>query len=166
MILGIRGDYTSLNDVKDNENNPFVKYLVLSEKFVLKRFQEDEASKLIEKENKELSKVGLEIGKRRKIRTSPYTQLYWGKEIDFMKLSPTTLRILFYIFYRKVEYGRDSIVTSPKHISEELLISKSSTYTSFLELINNKIIDKRAENVWWINPAYFYCGDRINIKTK
>lgn len=166
MNYGIKGDYTSLSEVEEKPRNPFVNYLVFNEKFVLKRLKDDEITKQLKEENKELKEVGLEIGKRKRVRTAPFTQLYWEKPIDYRNLSPSALRIVFYILYEKLEYGRDTVMIAPKHLMDELGLSKSSVNSSLLELINKKVLDIRIANIWWINPANFYCGDRMNIKTK
>lgn len=175
--FGIIEKYSSINDIVTKTQNPFLEHLVISERTVLKRFKRGEAImtakmnnlseiNVLTKQERELNKVDLSIGKLVTKQTSPFVLLYTDKTIDYKELSGVTFKILFFIIYEKLSLGSDFIIMDSKELVERLDISRNSAYTGILELVNNKIIDKRNDYNWWINPNHFYCGNRLSINTK
>lgn len=177
MDFGVIGKYNSINEIKERDKNPFLEQLVISERIILKRFKRGEAVvtdkiskiediKSLTKQNKELVKVDLNIGRLVRKQTSPFVLVYTDRVMNYRELSGTTLRVLFYIMYEKLSLGNDYVVMDSKELVDKLDISRNSAYTALLELVNNKLIDKRNDYNWWINPNYFYCGNRLSINTK
>lgn len=174
---GIVADYDTMNDIKDKEINPFLIYLRVSRNVTIRRFKEAEPVRTekitnfteiikLTNQNKDLEKVDLTIAKMKKKQISPFVFVYTDIKFDYKELSGIALRVLFYFIYEKLHRGCDFIITNPKDLSENIGISKSSSYDVFVELCNHKIIEKRNDSVWWINPNYFYTGNRLLITTK
>ncbi len=175
--FGISSKYTSINDIASKNQNPFLEHLMINQRTVLKRFKRGEAiitdkvshSDKVEELNqqqKELYKLDLSIGKLVYKQMSPFVLIYTDKVIDYKKLSGVTFKLLFFIIYEKLSLGNDFIIMDSKELVEKLDISRNSAYTAILELVNNGILDKRNDYNWWINPNYFYCGNRLSINTK
>jgi hypothetical protein len=168
--------YTSIKQVSSKSSNPFLESISTKTKTDLKRLKTSDiisdrdldtntAKDIIDK-NKELGKIEMGIGKLRRKQTSNFVILYYDKEVDFYNLSGTTLRVLFYIMYKKLAIGVDFIVLDSKDLMENLNINRNSAYESILDLLNAGIIDKRNDYNWWINPEYFYRGNRMFVTTK
>lgn len=177
MELGIQSPkYTSIKQVKNKDSNPFLESINPKIKTDLKRLKTkdiiydkdltpDKAKEIVN-QNKELGIINMGVGKLRKRQTSNFVILYYDKEIDFFNLSGTTLRVLFYIMYRKMAIGVDFIVLDSKELMEKLNINRNSAIEAILDLLNADIIEKRNDYNWWINVEYFYRGNRMFVTTK
>ena len=169
--------HVSINDAKEMKQNPYLEHLNVNERVTLKRFKRNEAV-ITEKikdydivqeltnQNRKLTEVDLGIGKIKRKTTSPFVIIYTDQVIDYMGLSPLCLKVLFYIFYERIDLGKDYIIINPRELVEKLKISKNSAYGIFVELLNNNIIRKRNDYTWWINPNYFFSGNRTKIYSK
>lgn len=176
MEFGVLGEYESFSDIKDKEINPFIETLKINERFSFKRFKRGEAvlsnkisrneSIELTKQNNKLNQVDLGIGKIESRQSSPFILLYLDQAISYKDMNAITLKVFMYIIYEKTYIGCDYVVMNIKDIIDHLEISKASAYNSMFELVKYKVIERRNENVWWINPAYFYCGNRLSINTK
>ncbi len=172
-----RNNYTSVLDIVKRDTNPFVEHLKINERITFKRFKRGEAvitdkvqdiqqiTELTE-ENKRLGNLDLGIGKLKTKQTASFVLLYVDKNLHYKNFTGITFRILFYILYEKLSLGSDYIIMDANELVAQLNISKSSAYTSILELVNADILDKRNDYNWWINPNYFYRGNRLSINTK
>lgn len=175
--FGIKGEYQSILEIEKKDKNPFLIDLKVTDKVTIKRFKQDEAVKTdkitsydrireLTNQNKDLGKEDLTIAKMKKKQSSPFIFLYTDTRINYKRLSGTSLKVILYIIYEKLTFGVDYIIMNPDDLVTNVEISKSSSYNSIIELTNHKIIDKREDCIWWINPNYFYTGNRLLITTK
>lgn len=167
----------TFSDIKDFKKNPFVEELVINKTTTLKRFKkgeviinEDESLSIkdreeLTKENEELKSIGLEIGKI-KIRQKANFVLLYIPIFKYKSLSEISFKIWFYIIESKLNLGQDKIILGIDECCEELNASRPTITKGLVELVKNKIISKQCDNVWWINPNYFYAGNRLKINTK
>lgn len=174
--FGIRNYYKSFKEVSAREENPFLQSVNNKIRTNLKKVKSSEiisdpdlnkeTVKHVLDENDKLKDVDMRIGKIKRKQVADFTLLYFDNKIDYIDFSAAALRIVFFIMYEKLALGMDFIVIDPKEISRVLKINKNTTYDALLELINARVIDKRNEYNWWINPNYFYRGNRLLISTK
>ena len=66
----------------------------------------------------------------------------------------------------RINLGSDAIIFSIDELCKELKSTRPTVTKGIIDLVSNNIICKQLENVWWINPAYFYAGNRLKIRTK
>lgn len=179
--LGIKPSPFEINsfaEVIKTDDNPFLDNLVIDKKLVLKRFKTgevvmpdegqitNEESKRLTEENKNLNDVGLTVAKKQYKQRASFVLIYNNPMVNYKALSEASLKMLFFIFERKVGLGLDFIVLSVNECCTELNLSRPTITKGFVELIRNKLISKREDNVWWINPNYFYAGNRLKILSR
>ncbi len=175
--FGIQGDYTSIKDVTKKDKNPFLhninqntrinlRKVKRSESYINNKLRDINKSNDLKEESKELRKLDLDIGKIQHKQTSPFVLLYTDMNSIYNRISGSTAITLLFILEQKVGLNSDVIVINPQELVERLGVNLKTSYNIFLELINNKLIDKREDSVWWINPNYFYSGNRLDIRTK
>lgn len=158
---------THLEECTAHDENPFLNTITFNSKTVLKKVKRnDNVPENILNDDKELNKIGFGIGKTKEKQKANFLLLYLDDFIPFENLSNSTLRVVFYMLKYKVGLNQDIIVVSVKELESKMNLSRPSITKAFIELINNNIIAKRDANVWWINPTYFYSGNRLNIRTK
>lgn len=175
ITINSANSYRTYSDIPDKGDNPFIETLKVNIKLKLSRYKKDEVinneegtlniekQKELEEEQKRLKEVGVEIGKLVTRKSSSFVFIFNSPIISYDKLSLATFKILFYIFDEKIMFNKDYIVISIKECCIKFNLTLPTVCKSFLELENNKILSKRLDNVWWINPNYFYVGDREKI---
>jgi len=177
-MLGIieqQGNYRTYSDIPDNSDNPFIEVLKVNTKLKLSRYKRNEIinneagtldvekQRELEEEQKRLKDFGVEIGKLVVRKKSSFVFLFNAPIINYKELSLPTFKILFFILDEKIEFNRDSIIISLKECCIKFQLTLPTVCKSFTELVNNKILSKKYDNVWWINPNYIYVGDREKI---
>lgn len=177
MNFGIRETIESFSDIQDFDKNPFIEELVINETNVLKRFKKgeaviDEANTLsleeinkLTKEHEEIQTKGLEIAQVKTRQKAEFILLYIPM-FDYKNMLEISFKILFFIIERKINLGNDSVILSINECCIELKSTRPTISKGFVDLVNKKILAKKYDNVWWINPNYFYAGNRLRIKTK
>lgn len=77
-------------------------------------------------------------------------------------LSDTAMRLYMYIIH-SLDAGKDFIRINPEHYQKKNRVKDGRTYKSATkELIRyNFIVNTEFDNVYWINPNLFFCGNRI-----
>lgn len=170
-----KSPYKNYSDIPDSNNNPFIQTLKVNTKLKLSRYKRDETINNeegtididkqleLEKEQERLKQLGIEIGKLVTRKSVSFIALYNAPIFNYSSLSLPSFKILFYILDEKVHFNRDYVVLSIKECCIKFDLTLPTVCKSFTELANNKIISKRLDNVWWINPNYFYAGDREKI---
>lgn len=168
----------SFKELKESDLNPYIEEIKFKSQTILKRFKKGEAvisetSNLdfeeiqsLTLQNTALNLKGLSLGKIKEKQIASFILLYTDLKMNYKKISSVTLKTLLYILYEKVNLGCDYIILTPKELIENLQLSKNNSYDVFVELVNNKILYKRTDSVWWINPNYFYAGNRLKIIRK
>lgn len=175
-MFGINNDqHKNYSDIPDNVNNPFIETLKVSTKLKLSRYKKDEIinneegtidhnkQKELEEEQKRLKELGVEIGKLVTRKSSSFVFLFNAPIFNYRNLSLPAFKILFYIIDEKIMFNKDYIVISIKECIIKFDLTLPTVCKAFTELSNNKILSKRLDNVWWINPNYIYIGDREKI---
>jgi len=180
-MLGIKNsifDISTFGEIKEIEVNPFLEELRIDKHLVIKRFKKgevvipeqieisDEESKHLTAENEELKVKGLEIAKRVYKQKAAFVLIYSNPIIDYKSLSESSFKIFFYILDKKLSLGIDYIVMTIPECCLELNMTRPTITKGIVELVKAKMIYRRADSVWWINPNYFYAGNRLKIDTK
>lgn len=168
----------TFGEIQDSTSNPFLEELHVDKRIVLKRFKKGEVivpdesnitlqhSEELSKENEKLKEIGLEIGKRQYKQRATFVLLYSQPILNYKALSEASFKVLFFIIDKKLSLGIDYVILSIPECCVELEMSRPTISKAFVELVNQKLIAKRADGVWWINPNYFYAGNRLKILTK
>lgn len=86
-----------------------------------------------------------------------------GLYLHIAQLSPTSKALYLHIQYN-LQYNKDYIHLDPNKVMNEAEIGSLNTYKKCLkELVTNLIITPTlCNNVFWINPVFFFNGSRIN----
>jgi hypothetical protein len=170
-------EINNFSEIPDNDKSPFVEELQINTTKVLKRFKKGEVildehenlsfqeSKSLTIQNEKLKLKGLEIGQIKVKQKAEFVIIYTNN-IPYKNLSEVSFKIFHYILDKRISLGSDMIILSIEDCCEHLKFTRPTVAKGFVELVKNKIIAKRCENVWWINPNYYYAGNRLNIKTK
>lgn len=181
MEIGIRSsifDVDSYNQIKDLDSNPFLENFHVDKHMVLKKFKKGEVvipdiveipyaeSEELTKENELLKKKGLEIAKRVYKQRADFILIYRNPLLNYRDLSEAAFKIFFLILDQKLSLGIDYIVMDISECCLELGLTRPTITKGIVELVKNKIIYRRTSSVWWINPNYFYAGNRLKILTK
>lgn len=182
MELGIKTslfDVASYGEIKEADDNPFLEAFHVDKQIVIKRFKKGEVvipeiadipieeSMELTKENELLKKKGLEIGKRHYKQKADFVIIYRKPHIlNYKDLSEAAFKIFFLILDSKLSLGIDYVVMSLPELCVELGMTRPTISKGMVELVRNKLIYKRTDTVWWVNPNYFFAGNRLNIKTK
>lgn len=181
MEIGIKAsifDIDSYNQIKDTDSNPFLENFHVDKHIVLKKFKKGEVvipdlveipieeSEELTRENDLLKKKGLEIAKRTYKQKADFVLIYRTPLLNYRDLSEAGFKIFFFILENKLSLGIDYIVMDIPECCVELGLSRPTIAKGIVELVRNKIIYKRTNSVWWINPNYFYAGNRLKIMTK
>lgn len=168
---------TSYNEIVEVDKNPFIQELKIDKRIVLKRFKKGEIvdneqgnlplseAKALTEENEQLKDKGVEIGKRINKQRAKFILLYNEPLLDYRNLSEISLKMLFFIFERKLNLGNDTVLLSINECCTELNASRPTVTKGFVELIRAKLLAKKYDNVWYINPCYFFAGNRERIMT-
>ncbi len=172
-------DISGYSEIKDIELNPFLEEFHVDKQLILKRFKRGEVvipelvdipieeSLELTKENELYKTKGLEIAKRHYKQKADFVIIYRKPHIlNYKDLSEAAFKIFFFMIDKKLSLGVDYVVMSVPELCLELDMSRPPITKALVELVRNKIIYKRTDTVWWINPNYFYAGNRLNIKTK
>lgn len=180
MKLLIKNNVEEINnfsEIPDNDKSPFVEELHINTTQVLKRFKKGEVvldvnesisyqeAKNLTIQNENLKQKGLEIGQV-KIKQKAEFVIIYTNNIPYKNLSEISFKIFHYILDKRISLGSDIIILSIEDCCEHLQSTRPTVTKGFVELVKNKIIAKRCDNVWWINPNYYYAGNRLNIKSK
>ena len=178
--LGINlysSNITSYTEIMETNKNPFIQELKIDKRIVLKRFKKGEIvdneqgnlplkeAEALTKENEDLKDKGVEIGKRIHKQRAKFILLYNEPLLDYRNMSEIGFKILFYIFERKLNLGNDTVILSIAECCTELNTSRPTVTKGFVELVRNKLLAKKYDNVWYINPCYFFAGNRERIMT-
>lgn len=168
----------TFGELQDSSSNPFLEELHIDKRIVLKRFKKGEVilpeendistehSEELQKENEKLKEIGLEIGKRQYKQKASFVLLYSQPILNYKELSEASFKVLFFILDRKLSLGIDYVILSIPECCVELSMSRPTITKAFVELVNQKLLARRTDGVWWINPNYFYAGNRLKILTK
>lgn len=167
--------YKNYSDIPDSIDNPFIETLSINTKLKLSRYKKNETInneegtidlkkvKELEIEQERLKGLGIEIGKLVTKKSISFVFMFNTPILNYEKLSLPTFKILFYILDEKLYFNKDYIIISIRECCLKFNLTLPTVCKSFTELVNNKILSKRLDNVWWINPNYFYVGDREKI---
>lgn len=177
MELGIKPDrVVSYKDIVEYDRNPFLEHLNINSTTTLKRVKKDKLInnednsiskkevKEISKNNDELKQVGLEIGIVKTKQMADFVLIYLP--FPYSRISEIGFKIFFYLLENRINLGSDAVVFSMDELCKGLETTRPTVSRGIVDLVNNNIICKQLENVWWINPNYFYAGNRLKIKTK
>ena len=103
------------------------------------------------------------------VETDPVTKLYVNsdKRLHINKLSGQSSKLFLWIMYT-IDSGKDYLWINKERVMLELGISSINTYKkSIEELVLHQIIHiTSVKDTYWINPAYFFKGDRSGKYSK
>ena len=171
-------DVINFSDIKDIEKNPYLDHLVINTYTTLKGFKSGEVVmpdeidlppeeiKRLTEDNKDLKKKGLGYAKRQTKQSASFTIVYNNPHLNFRDLSGCALKIIHLIWEKKLAIGSDFVVLDVNECCVELSVTRPTVVKAFVELVRNKVLHKRNDYNWWINPNYFYAGNRLKINTK
>jgi hypothetical protein len=93
-----------------------------------------------------------------------YTKFYVSSFSRLMNLSPSSLRVLFYIM-TSVKPLSTSIILNPPDVCEACQFSPSTYINVITDLLDNKILAKKLGSVieFWFDPNIFFNGNRLRI---
>lgn len=104
-----------------------------------------------------------------------YPQVKWNKTTThkqgILTLEPISIKVLMWISM-SLQYNHDIIYINRKRVMEECNLSKPTVVKAMTELqTKGFIIYSGIRSLYWINPEYFFAGNRIkkyseNIKHK
>lgn len=144
--------YDNFHESKLKEN-PFLKELVI------------EVSRREDKSSYKLTADGTMLPNTFEQERQNSTKLYLSTALTeiSLKLSGNGLKMLFYIITH-LQPGTDYIKLHPTYYMKRNSIKSIKTYkTAVKELIKEKLIEKTGfEYVYFINPAYIFCGSRLH----
>lgn len=92
-----------------------------------------------------------------------YTKLYTTTDIRLLlgSLKPSSSHVLLWI-QQTIDYTKDYVFIDRDRASKELNLSLNTLKISIESLVDNNIIyPTRIQSVYFINPNYFFKGDRI-----
>lgn len=97
------------------------------------------------------------------VETDPITKLYTNsnKRLEVNKLPPQASKMFLWIMYT-IEAGKDYLWINKERVMKEMDISSINTFKKCIEeLVSHQIIHVTAiKDTYWINPTYFFKGDR------
>ena len=98
------------------------------------------------------------------LEATPFCRVYSDAErrLSMVELTPRGKDLLLWIMY-ELELNKDYVWIPKKRYMRESRISAVNTYKAALnELIRaNYIVATVVSNVYWINPHYFFNGNRV-----
>ncbi len=121
-------------------------------------------NKLAFKNQYKKDKEGKYVSLEKEVEYTPICKLYIlpdnRKEIAL--LSARAKELLMWIMY-EVDAGKDYLWVNKVRYMDEMSISSYTTYsTAVNELMGGGFVSRaNVKDVYWINPAFFFRGDRI-----
>ena len=106
-----------------------------------------------------LNPVTLELEKE------PMTKVYSSPILRKIIMGlPNKAKEMFLFLMYDCDYGKDYIWINRERYMEETGITASNTVVSSLKILHaqNIIIPTIYKDVYWLNPAYFFKGDRVS----
>jgi len=98
----------------------------------------------------------------------PYVKLYANQVSFLRRISIPAIHVFSYII-ENLKCKQTNIVLEPTILAKELNYKTDrSIYNGILDLVKEKVIaraytGKRATPTYWINPTFFYNGNRQNL---
>lgn len=100
------------------------------------------------------------FNKKRTDKT-PFIKVF-TETTTWLDIMPPITRVLFY-FLKQLEYKKNTVRISRAKCIKEAKICMRTLDNSIVGLIEGGCIKETGEkNVYWINPVYFYKGDRLD----
>ena len=100
----------------------------------------------------------------KEVEKTPYSKLYCtsGRRLIINQLSPRTKELLLWLMF-EIESSEDFIWINKQRYMQENNISSINTYKEAVkELVRYAFLSPTIiTDVYWINPSYFFKGDRI-----
>lgn len=140
--------------------NPFVRELIILANEVVEEKHLFEARSYTDN-------VFVTAGEKRKLNfileKQAYTKIYvsasFRKQVAGLK---NCTKSLFLWLSYEIKPSKDYIVLNVDRYKKESDVTHNTMMVGIIELINNSIIGKtKFDNVYWINPAYFFSGNRM-----
>lgn len=101
------------------------------------------------------------ISKKKRTDKTPFVKVF-TENMEWLDVMPPITRVLFY-FLRQMEYKKNMVRISRAKCIKETQISMRTLDNAIIGLISGGCIKETDEkNVYWINPSYFYRGDRLD----
>jgi hypothetical protein len=98
------------------------------------------------------------------IEQEPYVKVYnrKGYYLHVATLAHTTKSLYLYILYH-LQQGKDYIHLNPAKVMEQIMVKDITTYRKCLQdlTIHMFVTPTLCEDVFWINPVFFFNGSRI-----
>jgi hypothetical protein len=93
-----------------------------------------------------------------------YTKFFVSSFSRLMTLSPSSLRVMFYMM-TSVKPLSTSVILNPPDVCEACQFSPSTFINVITDLLDNKIIAKKLGSSieFWIDPNIFFNGNRLRI---
>lgn len=144
----------------DLGRNPFIRDLVILANEIIESKELFEAKSYTDG-------VFVSVGEKRSLSfilekqayTKFYTSAKYRKQIASFK--GCTKSLFLWLSY-EIKPGKDFVVLNCKRYEKENGVVTNTLKVALYELINNDIIgETKIQNVYWINPAYFFSGNRM-----
>lgn len=141
--------------------NPFLAGMNIKTNKVLKKVA---PTKMIiyDTEKGRIEKTDVVYASEKNVDKAGYVKFFLGFFPVIGRLSKGGLRLLIHMLHNELKYENDKVILDLESSCQLAgFNTHNQYYTAVNELIDNKIIARSPTRyVYWINPSFFYFGDR------
>jgi len=156
--------YNKLKNFDSNETNPFLESLITTIQVGNRNIIAGSANKLLV--NKKTGEVEAHtvFMKNQKVDKNNFIKIYVQDLSSFFDLSSSGMRVLLYIF-AITRIGIDTVYFDIRDCKKFTKYSSKTTINSGLaQLLEKKFIARTTKvNLYFINPTFFFNGNRISF---
>ena len=152
-----------LTDFPTYRKNPFLTELFLKESTRLTKIQDTNLN-ITDSTGDIKGKVV--YAKEHNVDRTPFVKLF---EFDFLlNIGKSGLTMFVYLGNHGIKYGREQVIILMEDvISRTTYNSESSIYKGLAALVKSKVLARTSSpNIFWLNPAIAYKGERRYLKMK